>query len=170
MLQIASRYLKGEAQWDIAKDLGLNQSTVSRDLKRIKARWLESTLVNFDEAVGEQLARINELERTYWEAWSLSMKERRRVTDKGKGSLDAEQPQLVEKIVTVEQPVGDSRFLTGVQWCIQERSKLLGLNAPTKSEVGGLGGGEVLLRVIYETTDIITGTASIAPYPALASG
>jgi hypothetical protein len=127
--RIATLYLKGKRQVDIAAELGIAQSQVSYDLKEIHARWRKSALVDINEVKQRELARIDELERTYWDAWNRSMGETVKTTtsksdkDGGKASI------------TKEQQVGNPAYLSGVQWCIEQRCKIFGIYEATKITV-----------------------------------
>jgi len=93
-----------------------------------------------DAAKREELASIENLKREYWQAWERSLDEKTktrteqstapdRVDKKGnpikaKGSAKA----TVEK----EMMLGNPAYLAGIQWCISERAKILGLYAPNK--------------------------------------
>ena len=54
--QVAERYLRGEYQSAIADTLGIDQATVSRDLKALRAAWLASAVRDFDLARAQELA------------------------------------------------------------------------------------------------------------------
>ena len=41
----------------------------------------------------------------------------------------------MEKTIVKDRLVGDPRFLAGVQWCIDKRCKIMGLDAPQLVEV-----------------------------------
>lgn len=136
--QIAARYLKGETQTAIAAAIGLTQQTVSNDLKTLQKRWQQSALIAIDERKGEELARIDQLEREYWQAWERSQQptetqSTRMVTG---GILTGERN---EASLRREGQTGDPRYLTGVQWCIEQRVKILGLAAPIKQDVTSNG-------------------------------
>src|SRR5581483_4024403 len=73
---VAERYLRGETQWEIARTLGVSQGQVSRDLKAIRQEWLNSSVCNFNELKAREIAKVDELERTYWAAWEESKKTR----------------------------------------------------------------------------------------------
>jgi hypothetical protein len=143
--KIADLYLQGETQVDIGEELSLSQATISRDLKALQKEWLESTLIDFDKAKAEQLAKVDRLEREYWTAWEHSCEDAETATHKVKGKIEkrqdedgkfiAEQPAEVAK--TSKGQAGDPRFLAGIQWCIERRCKILGLNAPERTEVTG---------------------------------
>jgi len=147
---IAELYLKGLAQWDIADQVKVDQSTVSRDLTFIRAQWRKDTLFDFNEAKNRELARIDLLELTNWEAWERSLEEFRSKSIKQRaakierqGQEDETRITPIESISKAEGRNGDPRFLQGVQWCIERRCKILGIDAPAKLEHTGAGGGPI---------------------------
>ena len=71
---IAERYLRGDYQEAIARDLGISQQQVSYDLKAIRAAWLASAVRDFDAAKAQELAKIDAVEREYWLGWERSQK------------------------------------------------------------------------------------------------
>ncbi len=108
--EISEMYLKGWIQAKIADRLSANREytitrqTISRDIKTVQQRWLDASVRNFDEARAQELAKIDHLEIVYWEQFKSS-----------------------QETVENDNDVGDPRFLQGVQWCIDRRVKLLGL-------------------------------------------
>ena len=141
--KIAGLYLTGKTQDAIAQELGVTQQQISYDLKTIQERWRKSALVDLNEAKQRELERIDVLEREYWQAWEASKGEQSRSTASKTG--DVSRAQVVKY-----ESAGDPRFLAGVQWCVEQRCKILGLLAPAKNEVMGEGGGPVTFRVVYE--------------------
>jgi hypothetical protein len=127
--EIARLYLKGELQADIASRLGINQSTVSRDLTFLHKQWIKAAEVNFSEAVAVELQKINNLEIEYWQAWERSMQIKESSTAKVISDSSGERNEAGTK---QEQMIGDEKFLAGVRWCIDRRLKLFGLDAPIK--------------------------------------
>jgi hypothetical protein len=127
--RITEMYLRGKFQSEIAEVMEVSQGQISYDLTIIKKRWQESSLVNWDEARQRELARIDELERTYWSAWEASKTERTKARQE-KNNAGATVKASMEK----EQRDGNPAFLDGVMKCITERCKILGLNAPTKNQ------------------------------------
>lgn len=123
---IAAMYLHGKRQSDIAQEIGIDQSQISRDLKEIQKRWRESSLVSINEVKHRELSRIDELERTYWDAWQRSVGEVIKTTT-SKSDKDGGRASIVK-----EQRVGDSAFLTGVLSCIEQRCKIFGIYEATK--------------------------------------
>jgi hypothetical protein len=138
--EVASLYLQGWTQADIGARLGLSRQQIGYDLGAIRQEWLQSSLVDFNAKKAEELAKIDRLEREYWSAWEASKKERQtstteQITDQGGERLRAG--------IRKEEQTGDPRYLAGVERCIEQRAKILGLHAPTETRLTGTGGGPV---------------------------
>lgn len=89
-----------------------------REAKRTRVQLLARPLL------ARELAKINQIEATYWEAWERSCGTRTRtVAEERRGRADA----IVERIVC-EDGCSRASFLAGVQWCIDRRCKLLCLD------------------------------------------
>jgi hypothetical protein len=116
-------YLSGVTQAVIAGNLGIDQSTVSRDLKILQQEWQVARINDIDERKRQELAKIDNLELEYWDAWRKSQNDKETVTARVKAGE-------IETTERKEGQTGDPRFLDGVQWCINKRCELLGLNAP----------------------------------------
>lgn len=131
-LKISAAYVRGIPQAEIAKELGVSQQQVSHDLGIIRDRWLKAQVKNMDERRALELAKIDNLERQYWVEFEAS-KQVRETTTSGSTTKGKEQTQELKASVRRETPVtGDLGCLAGVQWCIERRIKLLGLDAPTR--------------------------------------
>jgi len=128
----ADLYLQGWLQTDIADDIGVSASTVSRDLKALHQEWQASALLDFDKAKAAELAKIDRLEREYWEAWVRSCEDAETIRQEGDPKA---KPSKVVR--TFKGQAGDPRFLQGIQWCIDRRCKILGVDAPQRHEVKG---------------------------------
>jgi hypothetical protein len=141
--RIADLYLKGWLQVDIADEIGVDTSTVSRDLKAIRGEWLQSTLMDFNEARAHELAAIDNLEITYWQAWQRSTENKEVEASK---VIEGKDGQRMEAQTRSEGQAGDPRFLQGVQWCIERRCKLLGLDEPNRLDVtsGGKSADQII--------------------------
>lgn len=86
------------------------------------------------------MARIDRLEREYWSAWEASKKEQQ--TSTTEQTTDADGERLKAAIRKTEK-TGDPRYLAGVERCIEQRAKILGLHAPTETRLTGRDGGPV---------------------------
>jgi hypothetical protein len=128
-------YCQGQTQAAIAALLGLSQQQVSHDLLELRKRWRERALADTAEWVGEQLAKIDWIEREAMEAWARSKEERQttnteRVVRPLRAVSQGQQPateQLDKASVRRYRRDGNVDFLTTIQWCISERCKILGL-------------------------------------------
>lgn len=143
-LKVSDLYLRGEHQTAIAKELGVDQATISRDLTELRKEWLERSINNIDQKKAIELAKIDKLELEYWDAWVRSGEQFKSKVTKGRGVGDT--GRVVEQIIKNEDRVGDPRFLDGVMSCIERRCKLLGLDAPTRGEYSGPGGGPLQIE------------------------
>jgi len=112
----------------------MSQQTVSRDIAALQKDWLASSLLDFNEAKAQTLAKVDRLEREYWAAWARSCEDAETVTEKARASKGGEKPDSVEKTRQAKGQAGDPRFLSGVQWCIEQRCKILGIEAPKRIE------------------------------------
>jgi hypothetical protein len=167
---IASLYLKGEYQSDIAAQVGISQGQVSKELATLQAEWQVSALVDIKEAKARELAKIDALELEYWTAWKRSQEdaESENLEQIGKPQTvkNPETGQPEEKIVNAhlkkstkrEGQSGNPAFLRGVEWCINKRCEIIGIDAPKKAELTGKD-GEALVITIVKASDA-TGNSS----------
>ena len=142
--KVTDFYCQGVRQCDIAVKLGVDPSQIAYDLRILMGRWQKASTAKIDQWKATELERINNLEREYWDAWQASIES---------GVKVSKERKVGNEVVTVKQEVtkasGDPRFLSGVQWCIERRCKLLGLDEPDKHEHGGAGGKDIIFRVVY---------------------
>lgn len=143
--RVAELYVRGYRQSEIARELGVSQPTIHRDIKAVRAEWLTSSVRDFNEAKEEELKKLDALEQEAWDAWRRSQTERTRtVTEKTEGDSSGR----IKAQQTKETGYGDPRFLTVVQSCIDKRCKILGVEAPTridaKTEHTGVGFDEIV--------------------------
>lgn len=129
---VAEMYLRQQPQSAIAARTGVHISTISRDLKWLREYWLSNALRDMDEAKAQELARIDTLEAEYWSQYLLSKETRKRKITKGRGSGESERPDQIEQWEISEQLPGDPRYLSGIQWCIEQRCKILGIYSAVK--------------------------------------
>jgi len=94
-VEIARLGLECKSQVEIStllstKERRLTQQMVSYYMREVEKEWLDDAKMNVEKARGREIAKINHLERKYWDLLKYE----------------------------------------GVQWCIEQRTKLLGLEAP----------------------------------------
>lgn len=138
-MQVAERraavcrmYLRGKTQTEIATQLGVHVSTVTADLRAVLNEWRQQAILDFHQARLAELARINSLEREYWEAYERSRKPRKQRTAEQSVGVSGQGSRVSH--TETERDEGDVNFLRGVQWCIEKRCQLLGLDAPMRIE------------------------------------
>jgi hypothetical protein len=156
--ELVSRlYLQGMLQHEIAEEVNVSQGQISQDLAAIRKAWEDSTIFNFNEAKNKELAKIDMLEATYWQAWIDSKKPIKKKYTVMSGDVDtAEQDpekrkkQSIKNMRTsdyTEERLGDPRCLDGMLKCSQARRQLLGLDAPFKiSQTDNEGNNVVAAR------------------------
>jgi hypothetical protein len=139
--RVAALFLQGvKRQGELAQRLGVDRSTVSRDLKVLNARWKEAAVRDLDAAKGQELERLDLLESEYWQAWEKSKQAHEvATTEQTTGGAG----ERVKEALRSEEQTGDPRYLAGVERCIEQRCKLLGLNAPTETRLTGKDGGPI---------------------------
>lgn len=126
--QVGEMYNESKFQSDIAADLGISQSTASRDIAWNLKQWVLLTVRDIDLAKGEELAKINKLEREWWGLYNYS-----------KEFVEREFTLADGKTTTIHVPqagrdFGNPKYLRGVRDCIKDRRELLGLDAPLRGE------------------------------------
>lgn len=126
--QVAELYLQSWTQAEIARHLSVSQATVSADLKKVAQQWRDSALRDFDLARGEQLAKLQRVEREAWDAWHRSLKPAETAVVSG------EAPGERKLRRSVKHQHGDPRLLEVIHKCIASHRALLGLDAVTVKE------------------------------------
>ncbi len=152
--KVSRLYRCGKPQYELAEEFGVSQPTISLDLKAIRAEWLEQAKADTEIRYAEELAKIDNIERTCWEHFEKSCKDS--VTVKlttgesrekqqqgmgrgGKAQAPTSEPKLVVIGRQTEKSVksggaGDPRFLDRIAWCIETRLKLLGYLKPSDNK------------------------------------
>ena len=141
--EVATRYLRGEQQYTIARAVGVSQSQISLDLKALRDLWLASSLRDFDALKSEQLAKIDQVEVAAWAAWERSQQPREvsltEQTEGGEvvGADGTSQPKRPTRKASMrrEGQSGDPRFLAVIQKCIDQRCVILGLESPLRISI-----------------------------------
>lgn len=131
--QVCRLYLEGKYQHEIAARLKISIATVIRDIKAAEKRWIEQAADSVAKARALELAKINALERTYRKAWVRSI---RPVEETTSGRSTTGDKETTRAEVKRKHRDGNPAFLTGIQWCVDRRCKLLGLDVVLSSAEG----------------------------------
>ena len=156
--QIAQRYYQGISQAEIAEELNIEQPTVSRYLAKTREKWSKENVKKIDEMKQNELFKIDILELEYWAAWKRSClnaewETTKAILDGKNKKKDMTTPNRFEKQKTTEGQCGDPRFLEGIQSCIKQRCKILGVEAPEKKDITSDGKPIELLSKSNEELD-----------------
>ena len=136
--KVAQLYIEGKSMHKIAAMVGVSQTQIFKDLKKIRQQWLESSVRNFDEAKEVELRKLQNLEKEAYDAWERSKEEavtRKKKSEKGRTLVPqlGNRPPRARMVVTRQNDEttemdrdGDPRFLAMIFQCIQLRLKVLG--------------------------------------------
>lgn len=141
----------------IAKELAkvrpytLSYVTIFNDLKKIRAEWKANTLRDIGAIQEQELKGLDDQERECWAAWEKSKltaeKKKQRVrTGAGAGGAG----QVAERSEEREEQCGDPSFQRLILDIREKRAKILGLNAPEKTELSGPNGGPIPVEKHYD--------------------
>jgi hypothetical protein len=154
--EAAALYLRGLTQAEIAQRLNVSRQQIGYDLKVLQRRWQESAVADFNAKKAAELAKVDELERTYWSAWERSC-QAREVTTQEKiqdGQGPAEDARL-KAAVRKEPRDGNPEFLRGIERCIELRCKITGSFAAVKIAPTTPDGKEEWHATDREITDVL---------------
>jgi hypothetical protein len=131
--ETASLYLHGFSQGEIAQRLQVSRQQIGYDVKLLQRRWQESALADFNARKAAELAKVDELERTYWEAWQRSCQAREVTTQEKTQAGEGQTEDTRRKAGVRKEPRdGNPEFLRGVERCIELRCKITGTFAAVK--------------------------------------
>ena len=112
------------------------------DTKVIERQWIEHYLDDVNAMKAKELARIDKIERAAWEAWDAS---KRTLAKTEKEQVENEQSGKDDKVYqrhrktrakkTEQERDPDKKFLETVQWCVEQRCTILGLNAAQRYDI-----------------------------------
>ena len=132
-VQVAEQYLQGRPQYVIAEALSIHEATVGALLAQLRSEWQRQAGLDFTLRVALELARIDLLERNYWQAWERSKGDQVVMKTRFKNN-QVDLNSFQERVTRKDMP-GDPRYLDGIAKCIEMRLKIVGGFAPTKLDV-----------------------------------
>ena len=80
--KVCELWVKGKANWEIAKELDTDGTTVSYDIRWVQAQYLRFVLGDVTEHVAAQVARLDVLEQQVWAAWDKSFENEITITER----------------------------------------------------------------------------------------
>lgn len=111
----------------------VDMSMIQHAMRDLTILWRQEYLKDIDTVKSTELARIDALEQAYWQAWENSTKKQTAETQEthteniNMGNDQYTNTKSVSKKTETERD-GNKMFLDGIQWCIQQRIKLFGLD------------------------------------------
>lgn len=133
LVRTANLYLEGKTQQEIALKIGVTREQINYDIRAIRKVWQSEMAAALDARKAEELARIDKVEAEAWSAWHNSKQATKETIRVAKGGPDDTKVVHEAREKSTERDP-DFRFMLIVQWCIEARIKLLGLDAMGKPE------------------------------------
>jgi hypothetical protein len=142
-MKIARMLLRGRTGNEIAQELGLAVSTISKDKAVIEEQWFGETMRNVDEMRANRAAELREVRREAWDEYERSKTEATRKSQRMKrrpaktpGNQPPGQLQTAEMEVSEDkiERIGQPRFLQIVISSILAEAKLFGLDMSLRPE------------------------------------
>ena len=116
--EVASLYLKGYTQQQIADKLEVSRQTINGDVQAVLAQWREETSHAMSERVAKQAMQLEDMRLRAWTAYTKAVAENR----------DGQS----EKRPRSEKELNAIALLLRIQ---EREAKLYGLDAPNRTEV-----------------------------------
>lgn len=139
---ISDLYLQGWNQTEIADKLGIDQSTVSRDIKTLKAEWVKQR----NGLVDEFEAKYRLLYREAYAAWMRSKEDAITEIQEAIEGGDTGNGQRLKASTKKEGQSGNPALLAQAQAALKAIREMFGMDAPTKQQQSG----EVTLRIVRD--------------------
>jgi hypothetical protein len=151
---IVSLMRRGWTQQMIGEHLGLDQSTISYEWRKIRAQMAAQLEGDTKEIIGATLEELAEVKRESWYGWDRSKRRGKKKTVEVSSSGNSEREK---ESTTVEARTGDPRFLQAILNCIQSERELRGIDAPKKQDarVLTLNWDELVKQLPAEVVDDI---------------
>lgn len=159
----ANMYLQGRPIADIAKEIGVSDATIRRDLRLIMEYWRRSAIYDFNQRKMRELAALELTEAEAWSAWRRSCESKIKTVHTVK-SADSEGEEITTDIIATEQRDGDPRFLAIIEKCITTRLKVIGALTPSGDTNESISTGlpqpsvrsiKIVRSLTVETTEVI---------------
>jgi hypothetical protein len=147
--QVSEMYLQCLSMAEIGRRLGLNASTIYKDICIAREEWRTRYADAIESHKQRELAKLDVVEIEAWRAWQRSIGkyviETRKSTVIGETKAEGVDEVPGEEITRkTERLAGDPRFLQIIQGCIESRRKILGLDAPARQSLENPDGSGIL--------------------------
>lgn len=163
---IVDLYLKGHSYNEIKRialettNQSFSRPFVARVVEKATEQWVNEKQDFIAQHKAVELAKINKLEGTYWEAWERSLRISKSTTETKVKPKDGSNMKVNEVQNTKKESNGEAKFLQGVQWCIDKRCLLLGVETPQVAvQINNNNDGKssssttIVRRVVFKTRE-----------------
>jgi len=153
--QILKLLDKGLTQEQVAEELGIGHSTVSRYVRANFPRWNNDLCEDIKSRRDEHLAELDLVISEAWHNYQRSCEDAvtivtKRIVVPVASAVDGQEPtealptsMPAEETRTLKGQSGDARYLQIINDSIEKKNKILGINAPEKRELSGTIGMEL---------------------------
>lgn len=170
--QAIALYLKGYSQQEVTRRMkdetgghSFSIATIHKYIHEAIDQWKANKAELVENYKAIELEKINRLEMTYWDAWEASKKA---VKSKGERQMKTDDggKALKETTKSERESQGDPRFLLGLQWCVEQRCKILGVEIPQiqiNNNNGEKAGSttNIYRRVVFKSRELVAAPQSI---------
>jgi hypothetical protein len=130
LAEVAKWDRRGASARDIARRMNVSHTQVNYDLKIIRKRYAESTLLERGAAIQEKISQLREVREQAWAAWEHSKENRERsvkekVTEGGANA--GQQAERLKVIMTTEGRLPENAYLLTVLKTLEDEANLLDL-------------------------------------------
>lgn len=142
--------LQGKTMYGVHQELNearkgeysLSYSQIVYDIKVIEREWVEHYLEDVNAMKAKELARIDRIERAAWDEWERSKRtiaktEKEQVENEqvGKDNVAYQKHRKTRAKKVEQERDADKEFMKIIQWCVEQRCKILGLNAAQRYDI-----------------------------------
>lgn len=123
-------------------EYSLSYSQIVYDVKVIERQWIEHYLADVNAMKAKELARIDRIEMAAWNEWerskrTLAKTEKEQVENEqiGKDDNTFQRHRKTRAKKTEQERDADKEFMKIIQWCVEQRCTILGLNAAQRYDI-----------------------------------
>lgn len=156
LLLISELYLRGRSIAEIHKAVNeergweLSRNQTLRDIQECVKLWRKHVAENIEEKKAVEIAKIDNLEKTYWEQFEKSKEPTKTSRIKQGGMMikgELANPDYATMEDTERTNIGDVKWLERVEWCITQRCKILGLEG---DNAGAIQAANVARTIVFD--------------------
>lgn len=140
---------------EIAKELGISETAVAKILNKVTKKYFDDHLADVEKVKSEQIAQHEHIAKEAYRAWERS-KEVAKTIRKENSTANGQALGLGKQTVEARDQDGDPRYLAEYMKAKDHIRKIIGADAPIKSEfTGKLDTGEARNRLNEKLNKIL---------------